>query len=294
VLASALGFLGDPDIQSSQERQPDMDGVAGRPDLKYEISSHFGLHYRSRYYPEKKMKILTAICIALFFSGYAAAASLEEDVNHYVQVFSGDKSRHSDAVESLAWMGISDARVFDVIERRLLGDAQQGRDDRNEKNRVAHYIRALGFSGQPKYAPTINKFLSDKLFERYAKTALLDLPQYQKWNSVISNRASFDPKYSDEINRVMIMLRSDDFQLKKIGAKRIYFKNTDEVLLDALANEIRTNYTKNDRELSDAIAWMVKALGNVKQPKYRPLLEEVAAKATDSKVMDYAKRALTS
>jgi hypothetical protein len=191
-------------------------------------------------------------------------------------------------------MGISDTQLFDAIERRIIDGAEQGRNDREEKNEIALYIRALGFSGQSRYMPTLQKLSSDQLYGRQAKQALRDLPNYQKWNPIISDRANFNPQYSDQVNRILNMLHADDFLLKEIGAKRIYFSDKDAVLLAALADQVRAAYGRsgNDKETSDAIAWLVKALGSARQEQYLPLLREVAAGASDRKVVKYAKRAL--
>src|SRR2546430_17743049 len=106
------------------------------------------------------MRIVLALATSLIFSGFAAAASVEDDVQRYIQIFSGEKNLHNDAADTFSWMGLSDARLFDIVERRLLEDADAAQSDRNEKNRVARYIRSLGFSGQSKYEPTIRKFLA--------------------------------------------------------------------------------------------------------------------------------------
>ena len=238
------------------------------------------------------MKFIAAIVMALAFAGQAIASSVAEDVARYVQIFSGDTNFHSDAADTFPWMGLSDPALFDIIEKQLLAEYEAARNDRGEKNRVARYIRSLGFSAQPKYVPVISQFRQDKTYERYAKMALQDLPQYQKWNPIISNRASFDPKYSDDTNRIMNMLRSDDLLLKEIAAKRIYYKHQEDELLDMLAKEVRTNYTSTDRRFSDAIAWMLKGVGRSKNPKYIPLLEEVRANAQDQKIRKYAQVAL--
>ncbi|MBS0309479.1 MAG: hypothetical protein JSS58_11005 [Proteobacteria bacterium] len=240
------------------------------------------------------MRILTLILAAMLLSGSAQAATADEDVARYVTIFNGETGAHNDAVESLAWMGISDTRLYDVIEKRLLDESEAAKNDKYAKDRVARYIRALGFSGQAKYLPTITRYLTDRAYERYAKVAQKELPQYQVWNPIISNRANFDPKNSDEANRVLNMLRADDFALKKIGAKRVYFATQDDAVLEVLAQNLRANYMRNDRVYSDDIAWMVKALGMARNPKYRPLIEEVASKAPDTKVADYAKRALNN
>lgn len=238
------------------------------------------------------MKILITLACALCFSGIATAASQEDDVNRYVQILAEGKPFNLDAVEAFAWMGISDPRVFDVIERRVLDAVAQGRTDKNSKIEVSNSIRALGFSGQEKYRPTLNMLTTDRTYGHYAKTALIDLPNYQRWNPIISNRASFNSNYSDDVNRLLIMIRSDDFDLKKLGAKRVFFDNKDLVLLEALAEEVRANYKLSNESRSDSIAWLVKALGSTKQAKYRPLLEEVVVYTNDRKVAKYAKLAL--
>jgi hypothetical protein len=236
-------------------------------------------------------KILIALC-ALAFCMNLPAATPEEDVNRYIEIFKGAESRHIEAVDSLVWMGISDVRVYDPLEQRVLAEADAVRNDRQAKNRVSHYIRALGLSGQEKYVPTIKKFLTDGAYERYAKTALEETQDYRKWNPLLSDRSKFDPKYSDDVNRVLIMLKSPDFKLKKIGAKRVYFANKEEVVLETLAGELKASYPLRDHEYSDAIAWMIKALDSAGHAKYKPLFSEVAANSWDPKVMQYAKDAL--
>jgi hypothetical protein len=232
------------------------------------------------------------VVFALLLAGPSAAASLDEDVARYVQTFSGERRLHSEAAESLSWMGISDTRLFDVVQQRLLEDHQAARNDRPEKDRVARYLRALGFSGQPRYVPTLNGFVKDPVYARYARAALEDLPLYQKWNPVISNRATFDPKYSDDVNRVMNMLRYDDFLLKRVGAKRVYFKNQDDDLLELLSQQVKASLRISDSGSSDAIAWMVKALGHARKEKYRALLVEARDSAADPKVRHYASAAV--
>jgi len=230
--------------------------------------------------------LLTLLCLPAL----AAAASLEDDVQALVQTFSGDKGDHVPAVRTLAWMGISDARVFDVVEQRLKADADAARGERREADRVAHYLRALGFSGNAKYMPTLQSYVGDRTYERAANNALRDFPSYQKWNAIISNRASFDAKLSDDVNRVMNMLAAEDIPLKGLGARRIYHApHHDEVLLERLAQEAKANYAKSpDPEAADAIAWMLKALGSARNPKYAALLEDAVKGAPDRKIRNGA------
>lgn len=239
------------------------------------------------------MKSSLFLCAALLFSGVASASTYEQDVAQYTQIFNSN-TYNVEAIESLAWMGISDPAVFDPIAHHLTDDADRNAilSGSHASDVLGHYVRALGFSGNAKYIPVLNSLTSDPKMGRYAKTALEDMASYQKWNPIISNRASFDARYSDDVNRVLNMLRSNDFSLKRIGAKRVYFANQDEVLLETLATEIEATYMKADASNEDQIAWMVKALGNAKHPKYKDFLEEIAQHATDKEVIKYAQRAL--
>lgn len=241
------------------------------------------------------MRIAAAVLLSLTFSVQALAASIEEDVQRYIAILNGDKSEHPANVEALGWEGLSDTRLFDVIEQRLLLDYPAPADNKPEKQRIAWYIRALGFSGQAKYLPTINKFLAYRDTAVYSKHALVDMPDYQRWNPVISNRASFDPKMTDYDNRIANMLRSSDFMLKRLGAKRIFYDGRhDDQLLDVLATELRAAYPKADTANGDAVAWMVRALAVSRKERYKPLVAQVLAESTVPTVQTHARRALDS
>jgi hypothetical protein len=222
--------------------------------------------------------LLVVVVATLCLSSASLAATLEEDVQRYLRVFEGDQSLHADAAASLAWMGLSDPRLFDLLERRVLEEYPAGNSDRLQRERVARYMRALGCSGQPKYAGTLSMLLQEPMYRRYASDALADLERYERWNPLISDRGSFRPEYSDETNRLLNMLRSDELILLRIAAKRIYFaQDFEPAVLDRLAQRLRAVVSQagNSRENDDAVAWMVKALGSSKDGRFRPLLEEV-------------------
>ena len=234
------------------------------------------------------MRTVTAL-LWLLLPLLAAAATIDEDVERYISIFRGDKSLHASAAESLGWTGLSDPRLFDVIEQRLLTDYPTPRDVKTERQRLAWYIRTLGFSGQEKYLPTISRFLQDRDYANYSRLALKDLPDYKKWNPIISARGSFDAKLSDDANRAINMIRSGDFRLKEIGAKRVYYGRVrEEPIFEALATEVRTTYASANASNNDEIAWMVKALASSGNEKYRPLVQEVADKSSDSQIARHA------
>jgi hypothetical protein len=239
------------------------------------------------------MKMVLAAAFSIL-AGPALAASPEEDVQRFIAIFQqSDATAQNRAVEDLAWMGLSDLRLFDPIEQRILAEERAARESRAEKDRIARYMRALGFSGRPKYRSTLNRFTLDQVYMRYADQAIKDLPYYQRWNPIISARADWDPNLSDEANRVMNMLRSDDLLLQRIAAKRVWFGIQDEPALDLLAARLRDAYPKEwQGEEADSVAWMAKALGRADKGKYRSLLDEVVAGSPTRGVRNQAASAL--
>lgn len=184
-------------------------------------------------------------------------------------------------------MGLSDPRLFDAIEQRLLADGPKS-DGGADKLRIARYILALGFSGQTKYLPTLQQFRGNFQYGRFAKEAQDEQPVYAKWNPVISKRETFDPKLSDDANRVINMLRSDDMMLKRLGAKRVFFQVRDDAVLTVLAQQVEQHYMSKDEAYEDAVAWLVKALSQARRTGDFALLRKVQAQAPVGKIRKYA------
>src|SRR5262245_26957800 len=104
------------------------------------------------------MPRLSALILSLGASFPVLAATPEQDVQQYIQIFQGGVGSDK-AVDDLGWKGISDERLFDIIEQRLRQDAQAS--SREGRNHAARLIKALGFSGQPKYAATLGSLSAD-------------------------------------------------------------------------------------------------------------------------------------
>ena len=240
------------------------------------------------------MPRLSALLLSLGASFAVLAATPEEDVQRYIAVFQvgGDTDK---AVDDLGWKGLSDTRLFDIIEKRLIDDAEiTSRRNRIDRNHIARLIKALGYSGQPQYEASISKFVGDRAYRAHAERALTNLRLYQRWNPVISSRAGWDPKYTDDVNRVRNMLSSDDIQLQAVGAKRVFYGHPDEqVLLDLLADRLRACYkTVGDPDGVEAAGWMVNGLGKSGAEKHRAVIQEVAAGAASDKLRTRAEKTL--
>jgi len=235
------------------------------------------------------MKTLLAGLLSLLVSGFAAAASLEEDVENYVKAFSGDRSGHITAARTLAWMGISDPRVYDIVDKLVKQSADGAQVSRGDRDLVNWYIRALGWSGNPKYSPTISTYASTRDYAKWGRDALEELPKFEKWNPIISNRATFDPKLNDDQNRAMNMLAAPDVRLKGHAAKQLYNRAMESVVQERLAQETKASYKQTgDEDTNDAIAWMLRALGSSRNPKYVAILEEALSGSSDRKIRNGA------
>jgi hypothetical protein len=241
------------------------------------------------------MRFFLAFLVSLFLTSQSFAATLEEDVLSYTRIFSGERGQHLVAADALTYAGISDPRVFDIIEKLVLSDVQTELYDGANKDWLTRYIYALGVSGQDKYVPTLKGLLDNNIYRRFAKPALLEIPRYRQWNPVISNRATFDAKFSDDTNRAMNMLKSDDVLLNRVGAKFVYLAEVKEdVLLEQLAVKLTALYLQSapNSEALDSVAWLARALGSAKSERYRPLLEQVVASTPNGRVWSFAKEAL--
>ena len=242
------------------------------------------------------MKIAYLIFVASFLSNPSFAASPEEEVAIYIKIFEGNISEHSTAADALAWKGLSDTRLFDIIEQRALTDYIIADQNKHERERVAQYVRALSYSGNQKYRPTIQIFVANASYHRAGREARENLFLYGKWNPILSNRATFDPKYTDDVNRIMNLLRSDSLYLHRVAAKTIFSGMHEKALLNSLAQSIKEYELKKDAatehfnatlettegntsDFLDTLAWMKKAMdGATEEARKAPLITNVRAK----------------
>jgi len=88
------------------------------------------------------------------------------------------------------------------------------------------------------------------------------------------------------------MLRSGDFELKRLGAKRVYFvREYDQYELDTLTEELLSNMgsDRRDRVYVDSMKWMIKALASSGNHAYAETLSRVEKEAANSGIGRYSK-----
>lgn len=247
------------------------------------------------------MKFKTTVSILLLCLSFGVQAQMdrEEDIEYFVRLMSSENwAKHKEAAQLLEWAGLSDPRVFDLVEKELMElQASTGKKG-NDYDLIAWLLKALSFSGQSQYYDTVSKLAkesnSDKV-RKYARQSLEQFSKYEKWNPIINSTENYNKDVSPEFNRFANMLRSSDFELKRLAAKRIHYDHLyNDYLLKELAASVESGISHNFQNglEVDSMAWMCKALAGSRSQEYKPLIEKVAKTAKNSKVKSYAKKYL--
>ena len=244
---------------------------------------------------KKCFTILTVILLSFAPSGWASKADLDAELKDYINSFSNSGfAKQRKAIDSLGWAGISDPRLYDIIESKLLADFQS--EDKQTLKRMPWYAKALGLSGNDKYQATLEKVLDEaesRKIRKHSKLALQLLDRHKQWNPVITQGLAKAPTGRLEQTRVSNMIKAEDPALVRIGDKRVYYAHGDSVqLLNAARDRLLKDYQAvgRNKDHIDAVAWLCKALANSGKPEYRRALETVADNAENKKVAKYAKK----
>ena len=160
----------------------------------------------------------------------------EKEINELVTVFSRPfMMKQHVAAEALAYLGHSDPRIFDLVEKQLLDNYRSLKDD-YAIDWASWLAKALGFSGDEKYLPTLQTVASsapDEKLRKYAGIAMSYTAKYMVFNPIIMNLeednsqtaiSSQTPRLPLALVRYRNMLNSDVPELHKLAAKRIFFE----------------------------------------------------------------------
>nr|MDA3791873.1 hypothetical protein [Desulfobacula sp.] len=195
--------------------------------------------------------------------------------------------------------GITDPRLYDVINDKLLNEYNSKGLNSDHIDEMSWMCKALAASGSENYAPTLEKIIqtatSDKL-KKYAKQSLSLISEYAEKNKLINDTTNSDPSLSPEINKYINMLRSDNFALKRDAAKSICRNHfSEKKLFDVVNDELLKGYkltSSMDRNYTDTMAWMCKALASSGMTEYKQTLTEIIENSSSMKLQKYAKESL--
>ena len=237
--------------------------------------------------------------MSLFFCSELPAAGTDGLVEKYIQAFSPGASEQMqlDALNELQWSGISDTRVYDLVERNLL-DKYPSASSKKNVDLVSWYAKSLGTSGLDKYRPSLQRVFdagTDKKVTKYAREGLDNLAKYAVWNPIISDEKNARPDKPHPVNAYANMLRSENWEMMNIAAKRILAESVfDDYLLQVLDETLRGLYRESYSGKNQilTLAWMTRALAASGNPDYKTVIEEVADNAGTKKVRSYASKYL--
>ncbi len=244
----------------------------------------------------KKVFSLTCafLCAALSFSLQARDLTPA----NYIEAFSsGSIIEKQKTIESLAWAGLSDPKIFDLIEKDLL-DNYATADDGNMVRALNWAARGLAFSGNEKYNATLAKVAEGakhKKLRKHAQNSLAELREYSVWNPLINPSNASGSDYPNDAERYKIMLQSGNFEVIRLAAKRIHHEGVySQDVLDVTMATIEKYYQNvdDDDTALDAMAWTAKALAGSKDLKYKPFIESIATNANNKKMRKYATKYL--
>jgi len=242
------------------------------------------------------MLLRSLLFVASLFTALAAYAE-PQTPEEFVQIFqSGTQVQQEKAAEALEWAGISSPQLFDLVEAVALKTLPQA-TDKVTINFESYLVMALGYSGNEKYRPTIQKIINEaphKKLKKYGQEALTALPTYTKFNPIIAPKSWPENVHPSINQRIVNMLNSDDTELMRLGAKRVHNAlNYSPELLVALKNAIERNYkNKLEGERLDAVAWLCKALAGSRNTEYKNTIEKVSTDASEAKLRSYANKYL--
>jgi hypothetical protein len=246
--------------------------------------------------------LVNVLLAAFFFITPAeinASADRSKEVERYVEIFSsGTLSRQITAAKEITRSGLSDPKLFDLLNEKLLDNYLQvsGPD---HLDYLAWLCKALASSGLQQYKPTLEKVAettTEPKLERYVRQSLDLFEQYAEINKIISDEGNASPDRDPEVVKIINMLKSDMMKLKRDAAKMVVRRDfPDPVIYEIINDELRAGYSSiTDSIAIDTMAWLCKALANSGNPLHKETLKEIAASSNNLKLAMNADKALKS
>lgn len=230
----------------------------------------------------------------LVFSGLLQAFETDQQrIEHKLQIMdSGSVEQKEQMLERLQWSGLSDPLLFDRLEKDVLAAQEQKYFERDVLSVLSYEVRALGYSGNPKYQPTLqllaNKAENSKL-KRHASKAKTDLVQFQAIQNKLAAVNTTDAELPAEVVSYIKLLETNDAYAQRLAARAIFHEQrTEPALLEVTAAKLEAMYmdTSLDKTAQDSAAWMCKALKQA--TGYESLLQKVASETPHKKIRKYA------
>ncbi|HSG92189.1 MAG TPA: hypothetical protein VK999_00660 [Methylotenera sp.] len=237
--------------------------------------------------------LIIGASLLAFSSLIQAFETDQQRIEHKLQILdSGSVEQKEQMLERLQWSGLSDPLLFDRLEKDVLAAQEEKYFERDVLSVLAYEVRALGYSGNPKYQPTLqllaNKAENSKL-KRHAAKAKTDLVQFQTIQNKLAGATITDAELPAEVVSYIKLLETNDAYAQRLAARVIFHEQqTEPALLEVAAAKLEAMYmvTSLDKMTQDSAAWLCKALKQASG--YESLLQKVAAETPHKKIRKYA------
>lgn len=245
----------------------------------------------------KKMMFFFLV-LSLSVGVSASQTKIDAEIDGYIKTFKGSDFRaQKNAIDELTYAGISDPRLWDVVEAELLSDYLS--DNKYTVDRAAWLAKALATSGNGKYKATLQKVLESdahRTIIKWAGKSLDRLDEYKVYNNIISSGLASTDVQNLGALRVKNMLGSDDYFLLTLAGKRLtYAHSSDTELLNLAHAQLMKLYPKvgnSSDEGENALSWLIRGLGASGDTKYISDLKTISKNSDSGKVRRWAKKVL--
>lgn len=199
------------------------------------------------------------------------------------------------AAADLAWVGLSDRRLFEPLAARLRQWRQAGAPA-GDNEEMLSYVGALGGSGLAEYRGLLQELAAGQPqpVADAATAALEELDYSTRWNTIISDDAHVSAQVPFPIALYLNMIQSGDPALVQRGAERVQAERLEnEFVLRALETVLDAEYLHREQEeWVQALVAVCDAIAYAGGPAYRTVLERVARHAASRELRKSAARSM--
>jgi len=198
------------------------------------------------------------------------------------------------------YSGITDKRIFDSLESKLLAIAGQDKISKEEAEAASWFAKTLASSGDMRYKQsleTVSEIVKNRKIRKNALKAIPEIEKFQRWNAVINqNEFELDGRPSS-LALWMRMLASDHadmglYALEKASTFADYDPNFSIMLEEKLHSAIPLQNLDED-QLAFYSKAMEYLMAHPEFGKYTSLVNEVAEQGKNKKLIKAARRALS-
>jgi hypothetical protein len=240
-----------------------------------------------------KTKTLLIAALLSFSQVVMAFNSNDEQINYVFKVVATDSiSQKLEVLERLQWSTISDQRLYDSFEQALLTQYKKNDLDSDLEKVLLYQVRALGYSGNPKYKDTLIMLSQQQDNRKIRKTAikaLENLPTFINVQQLIAQVPLEQKSLPSEVLNYLRLLKTNDSYAQRLAAKAIFNEHHRQAeLINLVADNLRKDYMNQDIDSlkQDTLAWYCKVLKDV--GGYDELLANVAENSPHKKIQKYA------